>query len=219
MVRHGESVANVLGVIAGPKGCAGLSPHGIHQAEALRERLARTGEISSPAGSDPGNVAALPSGIVLQTSILPRAIETARILAPVLGVQQDAIEQDCGWCELHPGVADGLSLHELEDLYGAPDMIGNPDRPLAPGAESWTSFRSRVMSTIDRVVSSNAGAILVVVCHAGVIEASLLGLLGVAGASTRIGMRPANCSLTEWELSGSDHRWRLVRYNDAAHLA
>ena len=57
-------------VCGGRVGCTGLTERGMPRCEALRDRLAVTGEL---AGTD-----------ALYASVLPRAIETAEILAPAL---------------------------------------------------------------------------------------------------------------------------------------
>ena len=70
LIRHGEAVCNVSGVCGGQLGCRGLTDRGRRQVEGLRDRLLETGEL---AGAD-----------VLYASVLPRAIETAELLAPAL---------------------------------------------------------------------------------------------------------------------------------------
>ncbi len=55
-----------------------------------------------------------------------------------------------------------------------------------------------------------------IVCHAGVIESTVLAFLPVAPGRRRLGLPTEHTSLTEWEMA--DDGWRLVRYNDAAHL-
>ena len=45
LVRHAESMATVRRIVGGPRSCTGLSELGRRQAEALRDRLARTGEV------------------------------------------------------------------------------------------------------------------------------------------------------------------------------
>jgi broad specificity phosphatase PhoE len=45
----------------------------------------------------------------LLASILPRAVETAELIAPALGLDPDSVDQDCDLCELHPGECDGMS--------------------------------------------------------------------------------------------------------------
>jgi broad specificity phosphatase PhoE len=57
-----------------------------------------------------------------------------------------------------------------------------------------------------------------VVCHGGIIGASFVALGDVPiQRATALTHETANSSITEWRHTGSD--WRLVRYNDAAHLA
>ncbi len=71
LVRHGEAQTHVDQVIGGHRGCTGLSELGRRQAAALRDRLASTGELAS--------------ATALWSSILPRAVETADIIAPAIG--------------------------------------------------------------------------------------------------------------------------------------
>src|SRR4051794_40697815 len=78
LVRHGDAHAGFHGPIAGPNGCSGLTALGRQQADALRRFLAASGRIQAD---------------VLVASVLPRAIETATIIAPGLGLELSA--QDC----------------------------------------------------------------------------------------------------------------------------
>ena len=56
-----------------------------------------------------------------------------------------------------------------------------------------------------------------VVSHGGVIDSSMIRFLGLAEHGNVVRLHPGNTSITEWHHTGS--RWRLRRYNDAAHLA
>jgi probable phosphoglycerate mutase len=56
-----------------------------------------------------------------------------------------------------------------------------------------------------------------VACHGGVIDAAFRGLLRLP-AHGAFELQTTNTSLTELVTTRRD-RWRLVRYNDAAHLA
>jgi len=201
LIRHGEATCNVAGIVGGPIGCTGLSPDGRYQAQALRERLVDSGEL---ADAD-----------AVYTSVLARAIETAAIAAPGVrpGVQPVA---DCALCELHPGEADGLTWDEFGDRYGDVDFDARPDVPVAPGGESWTSFVARASGAVTRLARAHRGGLVVVVCHAGVIESTMLAFLPVERGRGRLGLPTEHTSLTEWELDGD--AWRLVRYNDAGHL-
>ncbi len=208
LVRHGEARCNVTGICGGRRGCTGLTERGVAQVVALRDRLLASGEL---AGAD-----------ALVASELPRAIETAELLAPALVLPGRAsppeVVRHCGVCELHPGAADGLGWAEFSERFGDPDWDVEPDRPIAPGGESWTGFVRRVEATLRSLAAAHAGELVVVACHAGVVEASLLALLPVAGGrdGARLQLRTAHASLTTWEVDGG--RWRLLAYNDAAHL-
>ncbi len=208
LVRHGEAVCNVSGVCGGRRGCEGLTERGRRQVIGLRDRLLATGEL---AGTD-----------ALYASVLPRAVETAQLLAPALvaagtGPGPEVI-QECGLCELHPGEADGLSWAEFADRFGALDWDTDPDQPIAPGGESWTGFVNRVAESLDLVAAAHPGQLVVVACHAGVIEASLLAKLPVARGldGARLQLRTGHASMTTWEVDGD--RWRLLGYNDAVEL-
>jgi broad specificity phosphatase PhoE len=201
LVRHGEAHAGFHGPIAGPTGCPGLTPHGRRQAETLREHLAGVGHVRAD---------------VLLASVLPRAVETASIIAPGLGLE--IADQDCDLCEFHTGEADGMDWSEYNDRYGSFDMEAEPDRVFAPGGESWNGFHERVSRTLERLARDHAEETVVAVCHAGVIIASMRLLLGIADPATSAHLRPTNTGLTEWEHEPSEHRWLLRTYNDAGHL-
>jgi 2,3-bisphosphoglycerate-dependent phosphoglycerate mutase len=201
LVRHGEAECNARGVVGGHRGCTGLSPLGVVQAEALRDRWAATGEVRQASA--------------LYASVLPRAIETAEIIAPALGGLEH--RTDCGLCELHPGEADGLTWLEFGRLYPVPDFTTDPDRPLSPGGESWSSFLRRVEPNLVALADRHGGETVVVACHGGVVNASLVSFLGLSHDGTRLDLRTVNTSITEWERE--DGSWRLLRYNDSAHLA
>lgn len=204
LIRHGEAVSNVEPVIAGMQGDAGLTPLGVAQAERLRDRLAASGEVAAD---------------VLIASTLPRARQTAKIIAPALGlpiIWDDEVQ------ELRPGEADGLSLAEYRERYGSPEYESDPFQPLAPAGESWASFLVRAAAALLRIARDYQDKRIVVVCHGGVIDASFqtfaeMNLL----APKRLDFDTRNTSITHW--SRHQHgdlppRWRLMRYNDAAHL-
>lgn len=208
LVRHGESNSTVSRIVGGHEGCTGLSPHGRLQAEALRERLARTKELADAS--------------VILTSILPRAIETAQIIAPALGGL--VATERCELCEIHPGEADGIGWEEFEERYRPLGSLNsNPYRIYAPGSESWAVFFARVGQALMQAADEHRGQTAVVVCHGGVIEGSLAAL-GQIPLQRGFDLEVHNTSITEWILPaeadrfGRPPRWRLARFNDAAHL-
>jgi probable phosphoglycerate mutase len=208
LVRHGESRATVDEVVGGHEGCKGLSDRGRRQAEALRDRLAATGELRADA---------------LYASVLPRAVETAEIIAPAVGALP--VRQECELCEQHPGEGDGLTWSEFEERYRPDGWRFDPYEPFAPGAESTAEFQARVARALTGLARDHEGGTVVVACHGGVIDGSMVAFLGLGHHGGMVELRTQNTSLTEWLLHPADQvhdrpaRWRLVRYNDAAHLA
>jgi probable phosphoglycerate mutase len=199
LIRHGESRAVYDRVVAGERGCTGLTELGRLQAEMLRDRLARTGEVVAD---------------VLLSSTLPRAVQTAEILAPALGDPE--IVRDCDLCELHPGECDTLGWDEYRARYGV-DMAARPFEPMSPGGESLAEFNLRVGRALTRLAEEHEGRSVVVACHGGVVIGSLICFLGMpAQQPPTANLVVTNTSITEWERR--DGHWALLRYNDAAHL-
>lgn len=200
LVRHGESRVTVRRVVGGPLTCDGLSELGVQQAERLRDRLAETGEIEATQ---------------LVSSAYPRARETAEIIAPVLGLD---VLVEPGLGEHDPGPdCDGLTFQEFVDRFGIPDWESDPYAVTFPGGETIAEFDLRVGTAFSRLMREHEGGTLVIVCHGGVIDR--LVRTALRAASTGIfELHTKNASLTEIVRIRPD-RWRVIRYNDAAHLA
>lgn len=201
LVRHAAAYAGFDGLVSGPRACKGLTDVGRLQAEALRSYLAETGRIHAD---------------VLVASVLPRAIETAGIIAPALGLE--SVHQDCDLCEIHTGEADGLEWKEYDARYGIFDMEQEPERVFAPGGESWRGFHERVLRMCRRLATDYADQNVVAVCHAGFIMASMRGLLGVAPTAVGSRIQPTNTGITEWEHDPEWDRWTLHCFNETVHL-
>lgn len=207
LIRHGEAQCNVDQVVGGPTGCTGLSDLGRRQAAALAARLRNSGEL---AGTD-----------ILYASTLPRAVETAETIAPVLGGL--VVKRDDDLCELHPGAADGITWEEFRARYTWPASSSADEtyyRPIAPGAESWADFSVRIGRALTRLAANHDGETVVVACHGGVIDHSFRAL-GQLPLTPPFHVRIDNTSITEWERAAApvgDRRWTLVRFNDTAHL-
>lgn len=200
LVRHGESNVTVARVIGGHRTCSGLSELGRQQAERLRARLAASGELAVD---------------VVYASHFARAIETAEILAPVL---RREVRIEAGFGEHDPGPdIDGMTFDAYVERFGAPDWDGDPDTVVFPGGETTAQFHRRVVSTMARIVDEHPGRTLLVSCHGGVVDAVLRWVLG-APMTGGFEVHTVNTSITEVERTTAG-RWRLRRYNDAAHLA
>lgn len=199
LVRHGDAHAGFTGPIGGPTGCRGLTDLGRRQAERLHDRLAADPTIR-------------PDAVI--TSEIPRAIETASIIAPAIGF--DDVPRDCEWCEVHVGEADGLDWSEYAATYGELDMAAEPDRPFAPGGDSLHGFRERVDRAMRRIVDEHRGGSVMVVCHAGVIAATLHRRFAAGPDAVRL--VPTHTGLTTWDHDAETDTWTLRAYDDAHHL-
>lgn len=199
LVRHGESRATVERFLGGPRTCTGLTDFGRQQAAALRDRLMSGHDVSATA---------------LYASNFPRAIETATIVAPAIGSL--SITVDSGWGEHDPGPdCDGMPYEEFVERFGMPkwdDLHAN----VFPGGETVGQFQDRVMETLRRTVRNNEGGSVVVACHGGVIDTVLRHTLHMHPVG-KFELSTTNTSITELvHVQGS--KWKLLRYNDAAHL-
>jgi probable phosphoglycerate mutase len=201
LVRHGESQVTVKRVIGGPRTCTGLSPLGIEQSGLLRDRLADTGELADAS--------------ILLSSEYPRAIETAEIFGPSLGL---TAQTDARFGEHDPGpVCDGLTFQEFVDRHGMPDWHGDPHAVTFPEGETLATFHHRVGEALSEAVRQHDGGVIVVSCHGGVVDAAFRYLLRLPQTGA-FELHTLNTSLTEF-VQTKPGRWRLARYNDAAHLA
>ena len=200
LVRHGESQVTVDRVVGGPRSCRGLSEHGRWQAEQLRDRWATRPELAFDA---------------VYSSAFPRAKETAEIVLPVLGGPELFVEPDLG--EHDPGPdCDGLTYQQFEEKFGSPDWEADPYGVTFPGGETIAEFQLRVGSAVRRLCDRHPDATLAVFCHGGVIDTVLRQSLRSFGTGS-FEIHTKNTSITEVELVRAG-RWRLVRYNDVAHL-
>lgn len=201
LVRHGESFATVERYIGGVRTCKGLTDHGKAQARALGERLKRTGEITADA---------------IVSSAFPRARQTAEIVAPFIGHSE--IDVRPGFGEHDPGpVCDGLTFDDFVARFGRPNFNGDPHAVTFPGGETLAQFHDRVISALQELERDYMGKTVIVTCHGGTIDGVLRHCLQSPSAG-RFEVFTKNTSLTEI-LRPRENVWRLLRYNDHAHLS
>ena len=127
LIRHGDFA---VGLEDGRYRDQGLTPLGVRQAERLRDRLATTGEIQADA---------------LIASPLPRARQTAELLAPALGlpVVLDAEVEE--WRN-----EDGsLSNEAFMERVMATKSEQMPFARWVPGCENWLEFCIRVSDALN----------------------------------------------------------------------
>jgi probable phosphoglycerate mutase len=201
-------LAQELGILGGHDGCRGLSQTGREQVTRLRDRLLDTQELAD--------------ATALYASVMPRAIETAEIIAPALGGLE--VRPECDFCEGHPGEADGLTWQELDERFPVERDWRNDTRR-APGWETWKEMGDRVAGALESLVQRHPGETVVVACHGGVIAHAMFHYLGLGagGGRGRAWIAPDNASLTEWRFAPNPYEKstlpvQLARYNDHAHL-
>ena len=187
LIRHGDAHAGFGGVIGGRTGCTGLTDLGRRQAEALRDHLASTGRVKAD---------------VLLVSEIPRAIETAQIIGPGLGLE--IARHECDLCEVHTGTADGLAWEEYTVQYGSFDMRAEPDRVFAPEGDSWNSFHERVGRFLASLAAEHPDETVVAVCHAGVIMAAMRCAFGNCVRAIR---SPVSPSIVTMRTDGLSITW------------
>jgi probable phosphoglycerate mutase len=203
LIRHAESVLAHNQHIRDIMTEDALTSNGIRQAERLRDRLAATREIKADA---------------LITSTYPRASQTAHIIAPALGlpvIPEDDLQ------EWRPGDSGGMYWDEYIEKHGRSDPWREPFRLTNPTEEHWGHFMLRVASTLHRIAHEYQGKHVVLVCHGGIIDGSILTFMGHSTLfRPHFSTEVANTSITHWEhFTHKDYpRWRLIKFNDALHL-
>lgn len=176
----------------------GLNDSGIRQSKKLAEIVTRDlqGEV----------------GAVL-SSKRRGSIEMARIIADISGI--DLAEPTCDLCEMHPGVAEGLTEQERIVRYG-------PNSSFVPGAEPWSDFLRRSADSLQRIAASRRGQTIICVTEGATIKVSFVAF-GEMSPRVAEGTTVEHASITEWSrLERGDIRrvgtWHLERHNDTRHL-
>jgi probable phosphoglycerate mutase len=148
-------------------------------------------------------------------------VETAHIIQPAMGAGvAGEVEQWEEFGEHDPGPdIDGMTFDDYVSRFGTPDWSGDPDLEIFPGGETTATFHQRIRGGVDRLVERYRGQHVAVSCHAGVVDAVFRRALDLP-VTGGFALHTLNTSLTEVVAPASrSEPWRLVRYNDAAHLA
>jgi broad specificity phosphatase PhoE len=199
LVRHGETDWNLEGRYQGQADTP-LNERGREQAKLLAERL-RGERIEAIYASD-----------------LPRAYETAKIIAEALGQEVKTLES---LREVDTGVWTGLTLQEVETRY--PEHLkewrANPLGVKRLEGESYLALFERTKTTIREIVKAHPDQTVLIVGHGGNIKCIVLDALGV-GADRGIGMAARfaadNASLHILRYDGDEVL--IETLNDACHL-
>lgn len=197
MIRHGAYVGLPREPFDG-----GLSELGIQQATLLRDRLQHEGLKAD----------------VLMASTLPRAMQTAEIIAPALQLspQFDADFEE--WRN-----EDGsLTAEEFMRAWIELSHEQLPFYRWRPGTETWLEFKLRSLSALHRLLEQYQGKIIVLVCHGGIIETAFTYFFETSGFGFPKALVEArHTAITHWEqvdYPGFHGLWALRCFNDDHHL-
>ncbi|WP_157597790.1 MULTISPECIES: histidine phosphatase family protein [unclassified Rhizobacter] len=199
LIRHAAyDEGQVDGV--GPRVDLGLSDKGKLQAQALADRLRVSQEIKAD---------------VLYASTLPRARQTAALLAPALGLSA-TLEEDLA--EWRSGDGDMDEAEFIATWQG----LGDRDRlfhRFVDGCETAIEFSARVQSALHAIVKKHVGQTAVLVVHGGVMQVAFQYFFGYGDAAFRRAYPAAGyTSITHWNLPMNTSKWVLESSNDTHHL-
>lgn len=205
IARHGEAHCNLDQTIGGPLGCRGLTDRGRVQVRQLATRLCDQ----------------YPGVYTIYASPLRRAAESAAIIGCVLGIpvtlDEDLREQDYG-------EADGRTWADAVAAFGAIPAL-EPDRPLAPGGETWRAYLQRATAALIRILDRHPGQRILVIGHGETADAAFhlfLRLPAASRAHAAFALHHAAVSVWEqqplaWTRPTAGWRWTLLTHDAFAN--
>ncbi|MBN1765208.1 MAG: histidine phosphatase family protein [Sedimentisphaerales bacterium] len=194
-VRHGETLWNrenrMQGQLDSP-----LTDKGIKQALAMAEAL--NGDTIS----------------ALYTSDLPRAIQTARIIAERLGLN---IHTDKRLRERNLGILEGLTLDDIQQQH--PKIYESytshdPDY-IIPHGESTRQRFERGIRCVEELAARHPGEKILIITHGGILNSFFRKTLEMPMASPRH-FTIFNAALNSFTIIGTT--WKLNTWGDIHHL-
>jgi len=202
LVRHGESEANVAGLLQGQSHGA-LTPAGRFAAEQLATHLASLSADERPTS--------------LLSSDLRRAAETAEIISRALAIVPESTPTAREW---HVGELDGRpasALHQAVAKASVPYWEFTPS-----GGESLLEVRMRASTLVASIQEELRDAALaptrirtMLVTHGDFIR-MMLSMTDEYTIEHAVSVALRNTSVTELALVGD--AWRVVRIDDARHV-
>ncbi len=199
LIRHGQSEGNAERRFGGHTATP-LSPRGRKQASATATALKND------------------SLTAIYSSDLARAVETARPLATVTGLQINTTE---AFRERSVGVMEGLTFEDAAQQhpreYAA--LLRRDFEHVLHGGESYRQLLDRARNKLDEVIAKHRGGRIAVFSHTGTICILALHLMGALDAPELkpVWISSGNCGITRFELS-PDGFVRVLTVNDTSHL-
>lgn len=195
LIRHGETLWNTEGRWQGHE-MVSLNEKGREQARKLALHLS-----SHPIGS-------------IYTSDLPRARETAEIIAEELGVEPILEPRFREW---HLGIFQGLTRDEVLVKYPT-EYEGNRNDYLdyvIPQGESRRQMQQRAYEAWQEIVKEAVGPEIAIVSHGGTLKMLLIKLFESDAPALR-DLHIDNTSVTTIERHGD--YWRIIGLAATPHL-
>jgi glucosyl-3-phosphoglycerate phosphatase len=147
--------------------------------------------------------------VVVATSDLIRAVDTATALTDLLGVR---LHVDSGFREHGLGTWEGLTRAEVADRYPEQFADWQAGRPVrGRGGEGPDEVAARAVAALAALPPATTA---VVVTHAATSGRLIEALLALGPEHRRLVGPLANCAWSELGRQGT--RWRLLRHNVAA---
>lgn len=202
-MRHGESVGNIKMIRQGPE--EPLSKRGIEEAKALAKRAAK-----------------IPAEVIFSSNYL-RAQQTAEYIQEALGTRATStllfseLKQPSELVGLPIHGEESRRAHELKDLHEH-----EPDWHLSD-EENFYEARVRAKDALKfleelpfehMVVVTHSNLMFFIVAHILLPET----ISPSAHRNFRDNMRIANGGITTCEFLRDEKRWRLISWNDHAHI-
>ncbi|HEY9899814.1 MAG TPA: histidine phosphatase family protein [Pantanalinema sp.] len=159
LIRHGESVANQMGVVQGHFDSP-LNPQGLAQAQALAEGLSHE------------------RFDAIYASDLKRAHQTGRALADRLGL---SLRVDARIREIDVGIFSGLSWASIAERYPEEHrrFVDSGDWAQVPQAETEEDTRARLDSFMGEIQERHPGGRVAVVAHGAILRRLIHVLLAI----------------------------------------
>ena len=160
LIRHGESVFNKKGIIQGHTNSP-LTETGIEQAKLTGLWLKENAKITR-----------------IYTSPLKRALQTAEVIAQILGVELILTEE---FKEICLGEWEGKSIEEIKekDWGNLRLWYTEPLKARIPKAENLIEFRDRVINTFLKIIEKEKEGEIAIVSHGGVISVIIAYILNL----------------------------------------
>jgi broad specificity phosphatase PhoE len=197
LVRHGQSDLNLEGRFRG-------------LTDAPLNEVGRKEAAGAAAILDGSGVS------VIYTSPVPRALQTAEILA---GSIDAAVEREEGFTDVDYGEWQGMTVGEVEQRFGS-SMLNSwkrdPEGFTFPGGDSMRSVQSRLGPALTRVVA-NRGGDVAVVSHLAVLKLCFLIIMELpTDYFWKIDVYNGSVSMFSY---GPDNDLRLEWWNRAPEIA